>query len=138
MSLLSLRGYIEVFTSVNVYIYILNKESKLSIFLKFIPFWRQPGCTVYKLIRVFIDTIKIIYQLKLWPFLKPSSVKNLATILLQQLQVTCPAHAGSNIAEKYRKITSDLTFIKQGDFSMYSNSRKSYHFTMKCKLPFSL
>lgn len=36
--------------------------------MKFIPFRRQPGCTVYKLIRVFIDTIKIIYQLKLWPF----------------------------------------------------------------------
>ena len=65
-----------VFTSVNVYI--LNKESKLSVFLKFIPLRSEPVCTVYKLIRVFIDTIKIFYQLKLWPFLDASSVGNLA------------------------------------------------------------
>ena len=57
-----------VFTSVNVYI--LNKE--------FIPLRSEPVCTVYKLIRVFIDTIKIFYQLKLWPFLEASSVGNLA------------------------------------------------------------
>lgn len=76
MSLLSFRGCIEVFMSVSVYI--SNRESKLFLFLKFIPFRSEPGCTVYKLIRVFIDTIKIIYQMKLWLFLEPSCVGNLA------------------------------------------------------------
>lgn len=74
MSLLTFCGYVDVFRSINVHI--LNRKSKLSLFLKFSPFRSEPGCTVYKHIRMFIDTIKVIYQLNLWLFLEPSCVGN--------------------------------------------------------------